>query len=105
MTLASPQGITWPARVTRIASGMDPVTRTMRVVVTVDEPYRKAQPPERPPLQPGMYARVRLTVESPEPDWWCPRAQCTTVRSIGWTTTTVCNAGPSTSPSNRTISP
>lgn len=57
----------WPARVTRVAGGLDPSTRTVRVVVTVDEPYRRAKPPDRPPLQRNMYVRVHLSTESPEP--------------------------------------
>ena len=36
--LAGAEDIHWPARVTRVSSGLDPVTRTARVVVTVDEP-------------------------------------------------------------------
>lgn len=60
-------GAIWKGRVTRIASGLDPVTRTVRVVVRVDQPYRDARPPERPPLQRGVYTRVRLSVPSPEP--------------------------------------
>lgn len=59
--------IRWPARVTRLASGLDPNTRTARVVVTVDEPYRHALPPDRPPLQQGMYVQVRLLAPGPEP--------------------------------------
>jgi len=58
-------GATWMGRVTRVASGLDPVTRTVRVVVRVDHPYRDARPPERPALQRGVYTRVRLSVASP----------------------------------------
>jgi multidrug efflux pump subunit AcrA (membrane-fusion protein) len=50
-----------------VASGLDPVTRTARVVVTVDAPYRGADPPARPVLQRDMYVRVRLSADSPEP--------------------------------------
>jgi len=65
--LVGAEGIGWPARVTRVASGLDPGTRTARVVVTVDEPYRDARPPDRPPLQPDTYVSVRLSTENPEP--------------------------------------
>lgn len=65
--LAGAPDIRWPARVTGIASGLDPITRTVRVVVTVDDPYREVAPPERLPLQPGMYVEVRLTSSSREP--------------------------------------
>jgi multidrug efflux pump subunit AcrA (membrane-fusion protein) len=59
-------GAVWTGRITRIASGLDPVTRTVRAVVRVKDPYRAARPPERPPLQRGVYTRVRLSVMSPE---------------------------------------
>jgi RND family efflux transporter MFP subunit len=65
--LAGAQDIRWRARLTRVASGLDPITRTARVVVTVDAPYDKVAPPERPALQPGMYVQVRLTAMSREP--------------------------------------
>ncbi len=61
------EGVRWPARVSRIASGLDPGTRTARVVVVIDEPYRRAAPPERPPLQRDMYVRVHLSAASLEP--------------------------------------
>ncbi len=65
--LVGAEAVHWPARVTRVASGLDPGTRTVRVVVMVDEPYRHARPPDRPPLQRDMYVRVHLSTESPEP--------------------------------------
>lgn len=61
LRLVSGGGADWTGRVTRIASGLDPRTRTAQVVVTVDEPYRRAQPPERPPLVRNMYVAVTLT--------------------------------------------
>lgn len=65
--LVGAEAVHWRARVSRVASGLDPGTRTVRVVVTVDEPYRRARPPDRPPLQRNMYVRVHLSTESPEP--------------------------------------
>lgn len=59
--LAGLSEIRWPARVTRVASGLDPQTRSVRVVVTVDRPYDNVAPPARPALQPGMYLQVRLS--------------------------------------------
>lgn len=66
LNLAGQENITWPARVTRIASGLDPKTRTVQVVLSVDEPYRNANPPEQPPLVRGMYVRARLAVTTTE---------------------------------------
>ncbi|HSH41091.1 MAG TPA: hypothetical protein VK973_03075, partial [Arenicellales bacterium] len=65
--LAGAPDIRWPARLTGIASGLDPTTRTVRVVVTVDDPYGEVAPPESLPLQPGMYVQVRLSSESRTP--------------------------------------
>ncbi len=65
--LAGAEQVRWPARVARVASGLDPKTRTARVVVTVQAPYEGVAPPARPALQPGMYVRVRLAASSPQP--------------------------------------
>jgi len=54
-------------RVIGVASGLDPDTRTARVVVMIDEPYREADPPKRPVLQRDMFVRVHLSAENPEP--------------------------------------
>ena len=67
LELVGTTGVTWEGRVTRIASGLDPVTRAVRAVVRVERPYDDALPPERPPLQRDMYTRVRLSAPSPEP--------------------------------------
>jgi RND family efflux transporter MFP subunit len=67
VVLVGAEGVQWPGRVTRVASGLDPVTRTARVVVTVDAPYRGADPPARPVLQRDMYVQARLSADSPEP--------------------------------------
>lgn len=64
--LAGLAEIRWPARVTRVASGLDPQTRSVRVVVTVDRPYGNVAPPARPALQPGMYLQVRLSAPARE---------------------------------------
>jgi multidrug efflux pump subunit AcrA (membrane-fusion protein) len=66
--------VRWPAELTRVASGLDPVTRSARVVVRVAHPYRDASPPDRPPLQPGMLTQVTLSAASPEPRLVLPAA-------------------------------
>jgi multidrug efflux pump subunit AcrA (membrane-fusion protein) len=65
--LVGDESVRWPARVSRVASGLDPGTRTARVVVTVDQPYRLAEPPYRPALQRDMYVRVHLSADSSVP--------------------------------------
>ncbi|WP_303906687.1 efflux RND transporter periplasmic adaptor subunit [Thiohalomonas denitrificans] len=72
--LVGAEGIRWPARVTRVASGLDPGTRTARVVVTIEQPYRDARPPDRPPLQRNTYVGVRLSIQNPEPVLVIPAA-------------------------------
>lgn len=72
VTLVAAAGVQWPARVVRIARGLNPETRAAQVVVEVDEPYRSASPPERPVLQPDMYVQVRLSAQLPEPQWVIP---------------------------------
>ncbi|WP_299234474.1 efflux transporter periplasmic adaptor subunit [uncultured Halomonas sp.] len=67
LLLVGAEGIGWSGELVRVASGLDPATRTVRAVVRVDHPYRDARPPDRPPLQRDMYVRTRLTASSPEP--------------------------------------
>jgi len=57
----------WPGRLTRITSSLDPVTRTVQAVVTVDEPYRRANPPARPPLVRNMFVQATIAAPTPEP--------------------------------------
>jgi len=64
--LAGLTDVRWPARVTRVASGLDPQTRSVRVVVAVDGPYENVAPPARPALQPGMYLQVLLDAPARE---------------------------------------
>jgi RND family efflux transporter MFP subunit len=67
LALVGAPGVSWTGRVVRVASGLDPATRAVRVVVRVEEPWRDARPPDRPPLQRDLYTRVRLSAPSPEP--------------------------------------
>lgn len=52
--------VRWQARVDRISPQIDPETRTVGVVVAVDQPYRQAVPGRRPPLVKNMYVRVEV---------------------------------------------
>lgn len=70
--LVGGDGVRWPARVVRVARGLNPQTRAAQVVVEVDEPYRSASPPEQPILQPDMYVQVRLSAKLPEPQLVVP---------------------------------
>jgi multidrug efflux pump subunit AcrA (membrane-fusion protein) len=63
----------WPARVDRLAGGLDARTRTVGVIVAVDKPYANAQPGARPPLVKGMFVEVELRGLPREPLPLVPR--------------------------------
>jgi RND family efflux transporter MFP subunit len=50
----------WRARFARISDTLDPKTRTIGVIVEVDDPYDKVQPGIRPPLFKGLFVQVDL---------------------------------------------
>lgn len=53
--------VQWEAKVSRLSPTLDPQTRTVGVIVSVQEPYRRARPGERPPLIKGMFVEVEVT--------------------------------------------
>ena len=55
------KNIVWPGRVVRISDRLDPQTRTVGVIVEVDDPYENIQPGVRPPLVKGSFVEVKLT--------------------------------------------
>ncbi len=50
----------WEAKLLRFSESVDPIRRTLGVVVAVDNPYQKIIPGKRPPLIKGMYTAVDL---------------------------------------------
>ncbi|NOR80635.1 MAG: hypothetical protein GQ529_07340 [Methyloprofundus sp.] len=50
----------WQANVERISSQLDPNTRTLGIVVSVDNPYAQIIPGTKPPLMQGMYTEIVL---------------------------------------------
>ena len=52
--------VVWPARVARISDTVDPRTRTVGVIVAVDQPYFQGNPGTRPPLAKNMFVEVEL---------------------------------------------
>ncbi|NNF03632.1 MAG: efflux RND transporter periplasmic adaptor subunit [Rhodothermales bacterium] len=50
--------VTWPGQVHRVEGALDPSTRTVRVVVRVDDPYVASD--GRPPLLVGSFAQVEI---------------------------------------------
>ncbi len=57
--LGQPRPIWW-GRVTRIASSLDPGTRSVPVIVEVPKPYENVQPGVRPPLVPNVFCEVTV---------------------------------------------
>ncbi|HSH83606.1 MAG TPA: hypothetical protein VK979_00385 [Guyparkeria sp.] len=58
---------TWPARIVRVSAGLDPATRTLPVVLAIDEPYRSASPPQRTALVPETFVEGVLSIRSSKP--------------------------------------
>ncbi len=50
----------WDAEFVRFSDRIDSETRTIGVVVALDNPLRQIIPGQRPPLSKGMFVRVRL---------------------------------------------
>ena len=57
----------WPGQLTRVTSSLDPATRTIQAVITVEEPYRNANPPARPPLVRNMFVQATIAAPTPKP--------------------------------------
>ena len=64
----------WKARFSRIGDTIDPRTRTVGVIVAVDQPYRKARPGQRPALIKGMFVEVELRGRDKPQTLVAPRA-------------------------------
>lgn len=58
--LAGDTFVTWDAEVERISGNLDPASRTLGVIVSVNEPYKNIRPGIKPPLMQGMYTEVIL---------------------------------------------
>jgi len=63
----------WDAEVIRIANGIDPATRTVRVVLAVQQPHSMADPVDNPPLPKGMYVEGILRFAATEPRMIVPQ--------------------------------
>ncbi len=58
------QSQTWDADVIRIANGIDPATRTVRVVLSITQPQDMENPHDNPSLPKGMYVEGALRIDS-----------------------------------------
>lgn len=57
----------WPGKLSRVTSSLDSATRTIQAVIEVNEPYRNASPPARPPLVRNMFVQATITAPTPKP--------------------------------------
>lgn len=57
----------WSGKLTRVTGSLDPATRTVQAVITVEEPYRNANPPARPPLVRNMFVQATIAAPTPRP--------------------------------------
>jgi membrane fusion protein, multidrug efflux system len=58
--LADHENPYWQATVERISSTLDPVTRTLGIIVSIANPYAHIKPGVKPPLMKGMYTEILL---------------------------------------------
>jgi multidrug efflux pump subunit AcrA (membrane-fusion protein) len=66
--LRDPGGdVLWKGNFRRMSDTLDPDTRTVGVIVEVDQPYANVRPGERPPLVKGLFVEVDLR-GPPRPD-------------------------------------
>lgn len=59
--LVSDPSQTWPGRLVRVESALDPQARSVPAVISVDDPYAGANPPLHLPLVPNMYVELVLS--------------------------------------------
>lgn len=71
---AGQRTVTWEAEVARLAETVDPKTRTVGVIVRVDDPYGQATPGERPALVRGMFVEVAFAGRAREDHLVIPRS-------------------------------
>ena len=50
----------WSGRLDRVSDTIDPQTRTLGLIIAVEEPYRQAMPGVRPPLTKNMFVEVEV---------------------------------------------
>ncbi len=66
--------VEWPAIVARISDTVDPKTRTIGAIVSVDKAYKNVVPGERPPLIKGMFVEVEISTRKLENQIIIPRS-------------------------------
>lgn len=67
-------GQSWPAQVVRIANGIDPATRTVRVVLRIEQPLGGHDLNTNPPLPKGMFVEGVLRAQMNETQLVLPQS-------------------------------
>ncbi len=68
------QSVEWEGRFARVSDTVDPNTRTLGLIMAVDDAYAQAIPGVRPPLTKGMFVEVELSAATTEPRVIVPRS-------------------------------
>lgn len=71
---AGDQVVEWDARFSRVSDTIDPNTRTIGIIVSVDGAYAQAIAGVRPPLSKGMFVEVELSTRPTGPRVVVPRS-------------------------------
>ncbi|MEM7619640.1 MAG: efflux RND transporter periplasmic adaptor subunit [Pseudomonadota bacterium] len=66
--------IEWRAEVPRISDTVDPKTRSIGIILTVDDHYKKVLPGKRPPLLKGLFVEAELRTDPIKNQIVMPRA-------------------------------
>ena len=69
--------VDWTARFSRLSDTIDPQTRTLGMIASVDGSYARAIPGQRPPLVKGMFVEVELRARPIENKIVVPRSVIT----------------------------
>ncbi|HHB82899.1 MAG TPA: efflux RND transporter periplasmic adaptor subunit [Devosia sp.] len=64
----------WEAQVVRIANGIDPATRTVRVVLRIEQPGQSFDPNSNPRLPKGMFVQGVLQIQMRDPQIVVPQS-------------------------------
>jgi len=70
--LGGPDSAQWRGQIARVSDSIDPQTRTIGLIITVEGSYAKAEPGVRPPLAKGMFVRTVLRSNKMEPQFVVP---------------------------------
>lgn len=74
LDMGNEQFATWEARFVRFSDSVDSQTRTMGIVVAVDNPLQKIKPGIRPPLSKGMFVKVLIAGHTQQNSIVVPRS-------------------------------